>query len=787
MKGHPFIWFVLFFITGILLADFIDTEIDFILLTTIVLLIISALLYFFDQKLWLFPLLIIAVILTGALHVKVSENKYQDPTQLLREREPVKVYGLVTSEKNATSAGGFKFTLESRTIITEEASIAVISKIICFIPGDFPEINQPVNQGNELLLSGKIWYPYGKRNPGGFDYKEYLKRNNIFAGLNIEELELKRINENYWYSFLNFISRIRDNIRESIEKGHSKETAAIIKALLLADKSDIDISVLERYSSAGIAHLLVVSGLHTGMLFLIFFTLFARTGIYFRSILTMTGLILFMFLTFAPIPVMRASAMAFVFLFSTLINRSDNPYNLLAIAVFIILLAEPKDIYSIGFQLSVLSVLGIFISNDIINKSRLKNSGNLFVKYILRPVIITFSAQIATLPIMALYFYKLPYMAFLINLIAVPLTFLLISSGILYLLFAYISGTFATIISAANEVFSSFLDALANFSLNTFGYLSISQVQPYTVIIYYFLLFLLALPLVKRRPLFVMGSLLFLSFLFFGWQNIASERLMPDGSLSVLFLDVGQGDAALVKFADGKTALIDAGKKDDFTDHGQRTIYPALNSLGIESINYGFISHFDNDHCGGFNFLINKGIIDTLFTPLPVGKREENLVELYKRKGVILRHYGYQKISVDDGRIFILTGKDKYGRYLSDNDNERSGVIKISYGESSILFTGDTGAKTEYQMMEQFGDFLDSDLLKVSHHGSKSGTTTLFCSRVNPETAIISCGKNNIYGHPHESVVEILEKKGIKVLRTDKNGALLFQTDGKNFRLVDWK
>jgi competence protein ComEC len=249
-----------------------------------------------------------------------------------------------------------------------------------------------------------------------------------------------------------------------------------------------------------------------------------------------------------------------------------------------------------------------------------------------------------------------------------------------------------------------------------------------------------------------------------------------------MMIDVGQGDAFLIKSPGGKIILVDAGQADQIFDRGERTILPLLDELNIDQIDYAFISHLDLDHYGGIISLIHKGRIGHLLKAPPDKTEADGKLEKFlKDRGQSFSYYYKGIMKVDELRIYILNDGN-----ISLMGNDGSGVLRMLYGNISILFTGDIHQAGERYYINSYGKFLSSDVLKVSHHGSKSSTSGEFIKFVNPDFALISAGYKNRFGHPSEEVLTRLTSAGCRIYRTDLNRAVLLRSDGYEIRQVSW-
>ena len=251
-------------------------------------------------------------------------------------------------------------------------------------------------------------------------------------------------------------------------------------------------------------------------------------------------------------------------------------------------------------------------------------------------------------------------------------------------------------------------------------------------------------------------------------QNNTVYALVGDeGELRVSFIDVGQGDSEFIELPNGDTLLIDAGTNETGAD-----VVNYIESLGYSSIDYVVGTHPHEDHIGGLDDVIRTFDVESVYMPKVTAdtKTFEDVLDAVAEKGL--------SINTAKAGVSIVDGEDLSVKMLApvldeyDNTNDYSAVIKVVYGDTSFLFTGDA---EEYAEDLITGD-VDSDVLKVGHHGSSTSTGEAFLERVSPSYAVISCGLGNSYGHPHTETIEKLG--GIPVFRTDEMGTIVATSDG---------
>ena len=251
-----------------------------------------------------------------------------------------------------------------------------------------------------------------------------------------------------------------------------------------------------------------------------------------------------------------------------------------------------------------------------------------------------------------------------------------------------------------------------------------------------------------------------------------------EGKLSALFLDVGQADSTLLAFPDGRHMLIDGGNNND----GEK-ICDYLDQAGITRLDFLVATHPHEDHIGGLDVVIGRFDIGKIYVPrldgasVPTTRTYEDFLQAVADKGYKLTAAKAGDLLLDEAgvRVEVLSpARDKYKEL-----NNYSIVLRISFGRSSWLFTGDAEALCEEEMLDA-GYTLTADLLKAGHHGSRSSSSEAFIKAVGPEFAVISCGAGNSYGHPHQETLGTLEAAGVSIWRTDADGSVRAISDGSS-------
>ncbi len=792
MKDYPVIKITLLFICGILLQPLLKIN---LVLFSIAALFITVLLIFYltsfkNRKIIISFFLLLIVILLGSFRSSIV-NRNSFLSENIYKKKDFSAFGTITWIE-LIRENGVEFHLYADSVKVNGKVIGkrinLIGKIREEDKRKIDSIYNLIHPGNFISISGT--YSKGKeiRNPGEFDYDKYLRKKGISGIVTSYDINgFKILNDETKY-FQNNIFQIRKSIYKKILALQSGQTAALLKSLLLADRSDIDYDTKIEFINSGVIHVLAVSGLHTGFIILFLLLIFGRFNLYIRSLAAILGLLLFMCITGLPVSVFRASVMAIVIIVAFILNRSTNLFNSLALAALIILIVNPAEIYSPGFQLSFSAVLSIGVIFPLfqngINKLKIKSN---FLKYLILLFAVSVSVEIGTLPVTVAYFRKLSLIAPVTNLIVIPLIGLILLVAIGTLLISMVFPFIASVYAAANDLFTFILFKIIRISGNLeYSFVWIRNFFLYDSLVFYALLILYIYCFPRFKSVSAKSSLLVLAVMnFLVFSSYNNKELFHLHELSLLMIDVGQGDSFLLQMPDGKTALIDAGPVSSYFDAGEYTLIPLLDYLGIKKIDYGFISHLDLDHYGGFISLIHKHRIKEIFKP-SFDSTDINDIKFEKfllENNIPYLYYRKEIKKLKNLRVYSLYN----GLNNHYPKNERSGVIKIVFGKNSFLFTGDAESNREKILLSVYKSFLKADILKIGHHGSASGTSNSFLNTVSPGFSLISAGIQNKFGHPSQKIIDRLRAIKSKIYRTDKLGAVLFRSTGDSIYAVDWR
>ncbi len=714
---------------------------------------------------------------------------------------PDRGYGVVGTicDLPGTGHGMVKFGIVAEKILLRDTAIDVSGELQVSIPCDkiHTHVLDSMSFGSHVRIFGLVADPPGRRNPGDFDMKNYFTLNGISARMLADSLDCPNGIAGKEAGFLtSYVYPVRHAASLALDSLIGGAEGNFLKGLLLGERADIPLEVKNEFINAGVMHILAVSGLHVAIVAMILIILFQilRVPEKIGFILTIVALCYYNFLTGSTASVTRSVVMASVHLGGKLLDRKSDIYNSLAVSAILILLVDAKQLFQAGFQLSYAAVLSLvylypkvhFLGRLIPQKVRDKTVS----KWVVAALSVSLAAGLGTLPFTAYYFGKISVISFIANLIAVPLSNVILAVGMLTLavwfIVPWLGFIYAQSTLVLTTVFLRLVAAFGNFSL---AYIPARFTITSSLLFYVVMTLLFGLENSRLRK-YSLVALLFIGMIAI-WYPFAFGS---GQTLSVTMIDVGEGDSFFLEFPDGKNLLIDCGPKTTLTDAGVRFLQPFLKWKGINHVDGVLLTHPHSDHIGGLPSLLRSITIGNVYDG--GGEQQSGIDSEYHRLIDSLHvplhrmRCGMKFGTGEDCRGYILWPDSdclqKMER-ISPNPNNRSVVLKIVYGETSVLFTGDAEAAVERQLTHRYGEFLQSDILKISHHGSITSSSAEFVSVVSPSVALISVGFRNKFHHPSAIVLRRLDERGCRYHRSDEGGAVIMASDGKMWKAVEWK
>ncbi|MBR3200693.1 MAG: DNA internalization-related competence protein ComEC/Rec2 [Mogibacterium sp.] len=633
--------------------------------------------------------------------------------------------------------------------------------------------------GANIEARGKYSEIPSADNPGCFDYSLYMKSRGVTVQFEAYILEVTD-------SSVSAGTRIKCNLydaRESFISRFDDDTQGFIRGVIFGDKTGIDENILEEFNNNSTGHILAVSGLHIGFLYGLLRLLTTRRRTLPVSVLIIAVILLYGEMTMWSPATVRACIVLTISLCSTHFRRRSDLLTSISLAAFLILTFQPYQLFNSGFQLSFLALSGIAFFTGPVSSLTGEALG------------VMFAVQMGTMPVIAYSFCRINPLSILINVPVILLASVLVPVCILMLMLEAGTGSvpetgikLAELISYAVLKINHLLSFGGSFSIKTAG------PGAAAIIVIYILIFGLAsewtrVMLLRResKAILKQGILLLMPL-----AMLFSCMYEPISDDEIVFVAVGQGDCTHIR-AEGHDVLIDGGgqtsygskfKEDKDKENGYNTgeniLMPYLMHSNADAVEIALVTHLHADHYKGIDELSEVFPVGAI--GVPIDYRDSLDKGDLSAKIILIRPDSKVDITDDVSIEVIWPVEASEEPIAADDPNEHNMVYMIHYKDIKVMVTGDLLEADEKAMIEYYRntDTLKCDILKVAHHGSKSSSSEAFLDAASPRLAVIQCGRNNFYGHPHKQTLERLEERNIKVFRTDLNGAVGIDIKGNH-------
>ncbi|MEG2699565.1 MAG: DNA internalization-related competence protein ComEC/Rec2 [Hungatella sp.] len=641
---------------------------------------------------------------------------------------------------------------------------------------------ETVRIGMEISAWGQPEKPGVARNPGEFDNRSYAYATGIAYQMFGSGCQLTDTRYSFYYDGL---YRVKQAAAHRLDLLCEPEDAGILKAALLGDKSSLDETIQGLYQRNGIAHLLAISGLHISLVGLSLYRLLRKAGLSYgwSGCVGILFVISYGILTGGSASVVRAVIMVLVSILAEYLGRSYDMLSAAALAAILLLLEYPYLLFQGGFQLSFGAVgaiggLAPWLVKNLTWKKPWQQS-----------ILMGISIQLLTYPILLYHFFQYPLYGILLNLLVIPLMAYVILSGMSGLLLGMLSPGLAMAALGSEHYILRFYEWLCRMCEHIPGSnLILGRPPAWQILLYYpALLFLLFWIWTRRKKqeVFESEGAPIGNFLVFGGGCLICFCLLlkiPMKGVEVTFLDVRQGDGICLQTRQA-VILVDGGSSSQ-KEIGKRSLEPFLKSRGISRIDYAIVSHGDQDHINGLVYLLGteSGIaVEHLVLPKLAQEEPgyELLEELAHQKKIPI-HWMKRGEKIRAGNL-VLTCIYDGNKAKKGEKNEHSLLLAATYGDMEMLLTGDMSGDGEGEILSDpklAEKIRDISILKVAHHGSKYSSRADFLQSVNPVLAVISCGEDNTYGHPHPETMKRLQRQNTEILTTMDRGAITVYSDG---------
>lgn len=714
---------------------------------------------------------------------------------------PVTVEGVIRSRPVATPDGG-SFVMGTEAVLREGRPVPASGALMVYVSaGDLP-----LARGDRVRLAARISLPRRLGLPGEFDYPRYLSFRGIAATARVETADdivlMRGAAEDSPLRRLDLAARrLGEFIRAALP---DNEVSSVLTALLLGDQKRIPEQLASAYTRAGVNHILSISGFHVGIiaffivqLGLLLATRCERLALRFNLrrlvlLLSLPAMALYLFLTGAAPATARSVIMLAGFVLALYAEREADPVNALLLSALVLLALDPPGLFDISFQLSFLALWGIVIAVPPVAE-RLGSIRRGWQRALLLFVVTSCVASLATMVPALSAFDQASLNGILSNFLIVPLLgYGAVLAGFCALPFVYLHEPLALLLLWG----AGMLTALSNRLVMLFAGLPLVRFHGITRLdMALFLAFMVVLTFVRGRAL---KSALCLLLPTVAVMAHLAARPPADGRLHVTMLSVGQAESLLVRTPEGSVMLVDGGgyPRENGRDFGERILAPALFKLGVRRIDRMVMTHSHSDHNGGLAYVARTLPVGEFWEAAPGGdgKDYERLCATLAANRVPTRRLSAgDAIRLSESVAMTVLSPERTAPHHTveafdgKEMNEDSLVFRLSHGANSMLFTADSGFAAEERIVASGAD-VASGVLKVGHHGSRYSTSEAFLARVAPRIALISAGHGNGFGLPSGRTLGLLEKRGIRTYRTDRDGSIELVSDGSGWTVsTPWR
>ena len=788
-------------------------------------------------------LLIICVLLLGRSNTDVLNLKDEKSNAIsyrLYEKEQVMVEGIITSKeyKESIYGGYWQVVLKKVVVWKSDRIIAKLEgKYLCQITK-----NETVDfkLGQRILLEATHASWEKPTNEGQFDSAKYyisqgilgqFKKGKVFkSGMKYDILR-----ENMW--------QFRQKMQEILQCYLGQRDGGLISAMLLGEKSDLEAEDKSLYQRNGISHILAISGLHLSLLGMGIYNVLLKImpGKKQASVLCIIIMSLYCIFTGNSISTIRATIMFALSLLATILGRSYDSLSALGLTAILQLFFNPYVLNNSGFLLSFLAVIGVtFLAPRLQQLFSCKKKWE-------KSLCVSLSATLTTLPVILISYGTYPWYSVFLNLLVLPAMSLLLFCAILLLVVvglfgiwygngfgiyviqdvlmrgstvmqnALVSRSFAMqdVLVSENRlmhVITSVLKTIIKLILHYFElccetfekliYQDVYIGAPGWVAIGIYGILLVIVASDK-----IVKSLFFRKMLLLCALSVLTMRFHH--GVEINMLDVGQGDCVVIRNSNGNVYISDCGSS-SVSKVGKYRLLPFLKYKGYGKIKGIFISHMDEDHMNGILELMEMAPtehlqIEYLFLPESVLLIEEDQEDLKELSTLASGNgtkiiYLSQGEEIQDGElrfscVYPASQEVDYSDFKKEDRNNSSLVLLMQYQEFEMLFTGDVEMAGEHEIVNYVQELTDQslfqddriDVLKVAHHGSSGSSCEEFLEAIRPKISLISCGKNNSYGHPHTETLERLEDCGTKIFSTVDSGEIALKIYKRKVKIKPYK
>lgn len=688
-------------------------------------------------------------------------------------------------------------------------------------------------RGDRLEFQALLRPPHGSLNPRGFDYAGYLERQGIDAVATVsgpDAIRLVATGTDHWrWRFWHSVDQWRERIRVAATNSLSQPALGLFLSLIIGERGYLAQEVRDWFMATGTVHILSISGSHLGLVALVSYGVVRRlltalpwtwlltlsrrtTPTRLAALWTMAPVTLYAILAGAETATVRSLLMVAMALLALWLGYRRHLLQALSIAAMVILLDDPRALFDISFQLSFLSVWSIawFVDQArSVDETRFDEEerrpssswGRTSLRWVKESLFISLVVTLATLPLVAFYFNQIPWIGLVTNILVVPFTgLLLVPIGLGSALWLItIGGTTLPAAASIERLSAVVIEGVRLVAKVPEVDVFVAAPTVPLMALFYWLGYLTIRKSVPRSTR--AAAALGMSLIIVWWIWSPRPFQATGHTLRATYLDVGQGDSAVVELPDGQVVLIDGGAAYDRFDMGRGVVAPYLWNRGIRTIDHVVASHPQLDHVGGLPSVIDRFTIGHVWSN---GLSREEA--FWKRFETSLQKKSLSMEIANEGLDLWSNGRCRMGvispertmarRYAgrptlhAKRLNDSSIVIEITCGMRSLLFTADLERDGLASVLDRH-DLRHVTILKVPHHGARSSFDQHWLASVRPDVAVFSVGAYNPYRHPAHDVLDAYRQAHASIYRTDRDGAVWVDLDMKTSafqvsRTRDW-
>ncbi len=632
----------------------------------------------------------------------------------------------------------------------------------------FNDKNLELSPGDIVRGECKFEIPVNDEDFNAFTY--YKTRGIDVIGFCNDSVTIER-NTKFNIKYLpQYISNV---VSERVKQLLPKRNAGLVNAVLLGDKTDFTLKDQNNFSSAGLAHVVAVSGMHLAFLANLMIFIFGRKLSAFISI---PILILFTLVVGAPPSIVRALIMQIMFISATIIKREADSVTSLCIAMFVILFCNPYTVLDIGFQLSFSATLGLIIysgkfNNLLISHIKIKNKRiKRAIAFFASTLSGTLSAILFTTPIIFWNFKVISIVAPISNLLLIWAVTALFYGSITGIAISFVSINLGQIVMCIVDLISDFIIFCSDFLAKLpFAEIFVDNifVTIFAIYIYTMIFFFTK---TNKKKFIIPGLAVLFVLIVTIILNFATEERSSFKGIRFSVLDVGQG-ASLVADYNDSCVVVDCGGSRSINAGNITSKY--IKKIKSQNIDILILTHMHSDHVNGAKRLIEQMEVLNLYVPIEAKEDDvfKNIAESANRCGTEIHYVSNETQLKLNGMECII-----YPTGWSDVENEQGLVTVLKKGDFELIVTGDLEQKSEELLCEKY-ELFDTEVYVTGHHGSDTSSSLKLMNRILPELAVVSVGADNYYGHPHKRTLDLFNNMGIAVRRTDTDGDIVFYSD----------